>query len=39
MAKSWFFLRGSRPEVFCEKCVLRNFAKFYMKTPVPKSLF
>ena len=28
--------RSSRPEVFCEKCVLRNFPKF---TSVPESLF
>ena len=39
MAKSRFFLKGSRPGVFCEKVVLRNFAKFHMKTPVPESLF
>ena len=26
--KSWAMFRSSRPEVFCEKDVLRNFAKF-----------
>ena len=31
--------RSSRPEVFCEKGVLRNFAKFTEKKPVPESLF
>ena len=25
---NFFSYRGSRPEVFCEKCVLRNFAEF-----------
>ena len=27
------------PEVFCKKGVLRNFAKFTRKKPVPESLF
>ena len=25
------YIRSSRPEVFCQKCVLRNFAKFTRK--------
>ena len=30
-------LSGSnRPEVFCKKGILRNFAKFLEKTPVPE---
>ena len=31
--------RSSHPDVFCEKSVLRNSAKFTPKTPVPESLF
>ena len=31
--------RSSRQEVFCEKGVLRNFAKIHRKRPVPESLF
>ena len=27
------------PEVFCKKCVLRNFEKFAGKQPLPESLF
>ena len=29
---------GSRPEVPCKKCVLKNFAKFAGKTSVPETL-
>ena len=32
-------IRSSCQEVFCKKGVLRNFAKFREKTPVPESLF
>ena len=32
-------LRSCRPEVICKKSVLRKFAKFFGKTPVPESLF
>ena len=31
--------RRSRPQVFCEKGVLRNFPKIHRKTPEPESLF
>ena len=31
--------RSSRVEVFCKKGVLKNFAKFTGKQPVPESLF
>ena len=33
------YIRSSRPEVFCNEGVLRNFAKFTGKRPVPESLF
>ena len=32
-------LKSSRPEVFCKKGVLRKFAKFLGKTPVPEPFF
>ena len=31
--------RSSRTEVFCKKGILRNFAKFTGKTPVPDLFF
>ena len=31
--------RSTRPEVFCEKGVLRNFTKIHRKTLVPEPLF
>ena len=34
----WLLGKSSRPEVFCKKGVLRDFAKFTEKAPVP-SLF
>ena len=32
-------LKSSCLEVFCKKGILRKFAKFLGKTPVPESLF
>ena len=31
--------RSSRPEVFCKKDILRNFAKVHRKAPVPQTIF
>ena len=31
--------RSSRPEVFCEKVILRKFCKIHRKTSLSKSLF
>ena len=33
------FVQKQPPELFCKKCVLKNFAKFPRKTPVLESLF